>query len=70
VANTLAYYDTATITAVISFILQALGGQSSDRYLNVVHFLTPELIRHLWELKTIVVLHWCIICTVLLGHSA
>jgi hypothetical protein len=24
------------------------------------------LIRHLWQLKTVVFLHWCIICTVLL----
>ncbi len=26
-ANTLAYYDTATITVVISFIIQALGAE-------------------------------------------
>jgi hypothetical protein len=35
------------------------GGQSSNLYLNVVHFLTPVLIRHLWQLKTVVFLHWC-----------
>jgi len=29
-------------------------------------FSTPVLIRHLWQLKTLVSLHWCLICTVLL----
>ena len=29
-------------------------------------FSTPELIRHLWQLKTIVFLHWHLICAVLL----
>ncbi len=28
------------------------GGQSSNLYLNVVHFLNAVLIRHLWQLKT------------------
>jgi hypothetical protein len=46
--------------------LKTSGGQSSNLYLNVVHFSTPELIRHLWKLKTIVFLHWCLICAVLL----
>ncbi len=27
-------------------------------------FSTPVLIRHLWQLKTVVSLHWCLICTV------
>jgi len=27
-------------------------------------FSTPVLIRHLWQLKTVVFLHWCLICTV------
>ncbi len=26
----------------------------------------PVLIRHLWQLKTVVSLHWCLICAVLL----
>ncbi len=26
----------------------------------------PELIRHLWQLKTVVFLHWCLICVVLM----
>ena len=29
-------------------------------------FSTPVLIRHLWQLKTVVFLHWCLICDVLL----
>ncbi len=49
VAKTLAYYDTATIIAVKSFIVQV-----------------PGLIRHLWQLKTVVFLHWCLICAVVL----
>jgi len=27
-------------------------------------FSTPDLIRHLWQLKTAVFLHWCLICVV------
>jgi len=41
-------------------------GQSSNQNLNVVHFLTPGLIRHLWQLKTVVSLHWCLISAGLL----
>ncbi len=33
--------------------LETSGGQSSNLYLNVVHFSTPVLIRHLWQLKTV-----------------
>ncbi len=29
-------------------------------------FSTPGLIRHLWQIKTVVFLHWCLICAVLL----
>ncbi len=28
---------------------------------------TPVLIRHPWQLKTVVFMHWCIMCTVLLN---
>jgi len=41
--------------------IETSGGQSSNPYLNVVHFLTPELIINLWQLKTAVFLHWCLI---------
>jgi hypothetical protein len=43
----------------IYFYLKTSGGQSSDLYLNVVHFFNTVLIRHLWHLKTFVFLHWC-----------
>jgi hypothetical protein len=42
-ANTLAYYDTATITAVKSFIVQAPGGQKSNPYLYVVYFFSTRV---------------------------
>ncbi len=29
-------------------------------------FSTPMLIRHPWQHKTVVILHWCLICAVLL----
>ncbi len=43
VASTLAYYNTATITAVKRFIGQAPGGQNFNQYLNVVHFLNASV---------------------------
>jgi hypothetical protein len=52
-------------TNIFSY-LEKSGGQSSNLYLNVVHFLTTVLIRHLWQLKTVVFLHWCLIRAVLL----
>ena len=30
-------------------------------------FSTPAFIRHLWQLKAVVFLHWCLICPLLLG---
>jgi hypothetical protein len=44
--------------------LETCGGQSSNLYLNVVHFSTPVLIRHLWRLKTVVFRHRYLICVV------
>ncbi len=55
--------NTCQNTNIYSY-LETSGGQSSNPYLNVVHFSTPELIRHLWQLKTAVFLHWCLICAV------
>ena len=48
--------------------LETSGGQSSYLYLNFVHFLALELNRHLWQLKIVVFLHWCILYPVLLGY--
>jgi hypothetical protein len=39
----------------ISSYLERSGGHSSNIYLNVVHFLSPLLIRHVWQLKTVLV---------------
>ncbi len=50
----------------ISSCLETSEGQNSNLYLNVVHFSTPVLIRNLWQLKTIVFLHWCVILALLL----
>ncbi len=50
---------------VKSFMIQTPAGQSSNLYLIVVHFSTLVLIRHLWRLKTVVFLHWCLIHAVL-----
>ncbi len=36
----------------------------------LIIFLTPVLIRHLWQLKTVVFLHRCLICAVLLTSSS
>jgi hypothetical protein len=49
--------------------LETSGGQSSNLYLRLVHFSTPVLIRHLWQLKTAVFLNWCLICFVLLANT-
>ncbi len=46
--------------------LETFGGQSSNLYLSVAHFSTPVLIRHLLQLKTLVFMHWCLICGVIL----
>ncbi len=37
----------------IYYYLETSGGLSSNPYLNVVHFLTPVLFRHLWQLKAV-----------------
>jgi hypothetical protein len=47
--------------------LETSDGQSSNLYLNVVLFSTPVFIRHLWQLKRVVFLHWYLICAVLLS---
>ncbi len=49
------------LNTIIYSYFETSGDQSSNPYLNVVPFLTPELIRNLWQLKTAVFLHWCLI---------
>ena len=44
--------------------LDTSGGQSSKLHLNVVIFSMPMLIRHLWQIKTVVFLHRYLICAV------
>jgi len=41
--------------------LETSGGQSSNPYLIVVLFSTPEFTRNLWQLQTAVFLHWCLL---------
>ncbi len=50
----------------IHYYLETSVGQSSNLYLNVVHFLTPVLISHSWQFKKVAFLHLCLICAVLL----
>jgi hypothetical protein len=52
--------------AVKSFITLAPDGQNSNLYINIVHFSTQDLIIHLWQLETVVFLHRCLICALLL----
>jgi hypothetical protein len=46
--------------------LETYGGQSLNLHLNVDHFFNTSVNRYLWQLKTVVFLHWCLICAVLL----
>jgi len=61
--STLKNVNNCLNTNIYSY-LETSGGQSSNLYLIAVHFLTPGLIRHLWQLKTAILLHRCLICTV------
>jgi hypothetical protein len=48
--------------------LETSGGQNSNRYLNVVHFLNTSVklpqVSNLWQLKTVVFLPKNLICVV------
>ncbi len=72
----LSFNGTARLKIVNSYLnsniysyLETFGGQSSNLYLNEVHFFNTVLIRHLWQLKTVVILHWCLIHAVPLGFN-
>jgi hypothetical protein len=63
--HTLKNVNNCLDTNIYSY-LETSGGQSSNLYLYVVHFFLHHLIRHLWHLKTVVFLHWCLIHAALL----
>ncbi len=65
--HALKFVNNCLNTNIYSY-LETSGGQSSNQYLNVVHFSTPVLIRHLWQLKTVVFLHWWLIHAVPLAN--
>jgi len=56
------------LNANIYSYLKTSGGQSSNLYLNLVHFFNTSVIRHLWQLKTVVFLHWSLICALLFDY--
>jgi hypothetical protein len=43
--------------------LETSGGQNSNLYLNVIHFyfFNTSVNKNLWQNKTVVFLHWCLI---------
>ncbi len=51
--HTLKTVNNCLNTYIYSY-LEMSGGQSFNVYLNIVHFSIPGLIRHLWQLKTVV----------------
>jgi hypothetical protein len=58
--HTLKSVNNCLNTSIYSY-LETSGGQSFDLYLNVAHFSATVLIRHLWQLKTVVFLHCCLV---------
>ncbi len=42
--------------------LEAYGGQSYNLYLNIVHFFNARVNYTSVAAKTVVFLHWCLIC--------
>ncbi len=57
--HTLKNVNNSLNTNIYSY-LETSGGQSSNLCLNVI-FSTPVLIRHLWQIKTVILLHWYLI---------
>ncbi len=58
------YYNTN-----IYFYLEASGGQSSNQYLNVVHFFNTSVNLTSVAARTVVFLHWRLIHAVLLVEN-
>jgi hypothetical protein len=50
------------------YCLETSGGKSSNLYLSIIHFFNTSEIRHMWQHKTVVFLHWCLIHSVLLHY--
>jgi len=50
----------------ITFYFETSSGQNCNLFLNVAHFLTRVIIRHLWQLDSVVFMHRCLMCDVLL----
>ncbi len=50
----------------ISFYIETSGGQNSNIYLNVVHFFNTSVNQTFVAAKTVIFLHRCLICTLLL----
>ncbi len=46
--------------------IETSGGQNSNSYSSIVHFSTPLLVRHRWQLNTVVSLHSCLLFAALL----
>jgi hypothetical protein len=52
-----------------TMVLIPLLSDISDLNFNFFIFCAPVLIRHPWQLKTVVSLHWCLICANLLHRK-
>jgi hypothetical protein len=50
----------------ITFNLETSGGPNAYLHLKVVHFFNPSVNRLLWKHKTVVLLHKCLFCVLLL----
>jgi len=61
--HTLKNVNNCLNTNIYSY-LETSGGQSYNPNLNVVNFSALDLIRNMWQLKTVVFLHRCLICAV------
>jgi hypothetical protein len=57
--NGIARFKKCQNTNIYSY-LETSGGENSNLYLNVLHFFnTSVCIGHMWQLKTVVLLHRC-----------
>jgi hypothetical protein len=66
--HTLKIVNNCLNTYIYSYF-ETSGGQSFNLNLNVVNFFSPVLNRHLWQLKTVIFLHWCLLHAVMLEEQ-